>query len=71
MGLLMRSNNWGYGDIAYQAVADRVIQAVAMLHHYTKKYQRDTYMNIINSEKDEIEFGFNQFGMVYSDKTSL
>ena len=28
-------------------------------------------MNVINSEKDSIEYGFNQFGMVYSDQSSL
>ena len=67
----MRSNSWGYGDIAYQAVADKVVQAVSLLHYYTKKNQRNNYMNLINSEKDSIEYGFNKFGMVYSDETSL
>jgi hypothetical protein len=37
IGLLMRSNNWGYSDIAYQAVSsqDRAISTVALLHFYT------------------------------------
>jgi hypothetical protein len=67
----MRSNSWSYGEIAYQAVADKVVQAVCLLHHYTLKYQKNTYMNVINSDKDSIEYGFNQFGMVYSDQSSL
>lgn len=54
----MRSNSWGYGDIAYQAVADKVVQAVCLLHHYTLKSQKNTYMNVINSEKDVIQYGF-------------
>jgi hypothetical protein len=37
LGLLMRSNGWSYGDISYQAVADRLVQAVSLLHFYSKK----------------------------------
>ena len=58
IGLLMRSNSWGYGDISYQAVADKVVQAVCLLHHYTLKSQKNTYMNVINSEKNSIQYGF-------------
>lgn len=54
IGLLARSNSWSMGDISYLSVSDPLIQSISLLHYYAKKFQKNTYLNIHNSEKDLI-----------------
>jgi hypothetical protein len=68
----MRSNSWSFSDISYQAVSSmEIFNTVALLHYYSNKLTKNNYMNVFGSEKDTIEYGFGQFGMVYEDDSCL
>ena len=68
LALLSLSNNWSLNDISFQAVADKMVQTIALMHHYEQKSHLNSYLNIHNSDKKSIEF---KYGNLYSDRTGL
>ena len=71
MSLYASSNNFSLSDMSYLAVSDSLIQSVALMHFYSKKYAYNQYMNVHNSDQNVIYQSFGQFGMVYSDQTRM
>jgi hypothetical protein len=63
LGLLMRSNNWSVGDMSFQAVSDKFIQTISLMHYYSHRSKVSTYLNIHQSKKKTIKIPFGKFGM--------
>jgi len=62
LALLSSSNNWSLSYISYLAVADTAMRAISLMHFYQKKYNKNQYMNVLNSKNDTIEYNFGDFG---------
>jgi len=58
LALLARSNGWGAGDLSKQAVQDKMIMAIALLHHHSQRFHTQTYLGVHNSDKDSIYVPF-------------
>ena len=71
LGLLALSNGWSLSDLAYLTVADDLLKVVTLMHHYSTKYDQYKYFNINNSDNNNIELKYGQFGFKYSDKSRL
>ena len=71
LGLLGTSHGWSANNTSYMLQADPLIKGVAMMHHLTQKWVRNQYMKVHNSDRDQVYFGFKEFGKVYDDGTGL